>query len=997
MPTSGEIRQQFIDFFVKKHDHYFAPSSPVVPHGDPTLLFANAGMNQFKPYFLGTEATPNPPRAANTQKCIRAGGKHNDLDDVGKDTYHHTFFEMLGNWSFGDYFKAEAIAWAWELLVEVWGIDPQRLHATYFEGDEAEGLAPDTEARELWLRYLPAERIHPGNKKDNFWEMGDTGPCGPCSEIHYDRTPDKSGGTLVNADGQDSVVEVWNLVFIQFNRGTDGRLTPLPAKHVDTGMGFERIVRVLQSKTSNYDTDVFTPLFGAIHKVTGARPYDGGEGTLSDPIDTAYRVIADHIRCLTFALSDGAHCGNNGRESVLRTILRRAVRYGHQQLGVERPFFYKLVPAVVEQMGDFFPELKKNPQAVADELLVEEESFRKTLARGITIFDREARHAISKHFSGRLTGGHGGYALLCTPVRRRIHGSTQSLPVNQYDADDLAIISHNGTKIWEGKLGDIPSDLLSHAANGQVVLDGETAFDLEATYGFPISLTQVMAQERGLTVDMAGYEKAKQKHSEVSRADTGTADATAQLIEFVQNHKPKATEFVGYTATELSREMSLQVFPLGHDRYAVVTDATPFYAESGGQVGDTGIIQVAGGARFTIDDTQKVGDVVFHLGKLNSGEVKPCTGKVGMAVDPARRALIMSNHTTTHVMNRALRDLVNAQTMQKGSLVDPERLRFDFSNNGPVEAEQLAAVEEQVRADIAADLPVYIEYAPQEAALQVRGLRAVFGEKYPPKVRVVSIGAPVDALLAEPDSDKWEKLSIEFCGGTHLRSTGQAGGFCIVSEEGVAKGVRRITALTGQAAHDAQTAGEELLNRVTVLAQAKTDDELMLSDEVAAITTALGERTMSAVTRQRVRAGLAEVQAKLKEALKQRSKESAGLAVDAARKRADAMSGPVIVASIGEVDASAIRTAMDVFRKKHADSAVLLAGTSDGKVALMATVPKPMIDRGLKAGDWIKHVAPVVGGGGGGRPDSAQAGGKDPGKIEEALKAAETFAGDKLK
>ncbi|MEZ6192198.1 MAG: alanine--tRNA ligase [Phycisphaerales bacterium] len=343
MPTASEIRQQYIDFFHDKCAHTVVPSSPVVPHDDPTLLFTNAGMNQFKPYFLGTEKPPYP-RAVDTQKCIRAGGKHNDLEDVGKDTYHHTFFEMLGNWSFGDYFKKEAIDWAWELLTKVWKIDPKRLHATYFEGDASEGLEPDLEARDLWLKHLPADHVHPGNKKDNFWEMGDTGPCGPCSELHYDRTPDCSGAKLVNADGQDSVVEVWNLVFIQFNRGTDGKLTPLPAKHVDTGMGFERIVRVLQGKQSNYDTDVFTPLFAAIQKVTGAKTY---AGSMEDHTDIAYRVLADHIRCLTFALTDGAVPSNEGRGYVLRRILRRAVRYGRQTLGVSEPFFYKLVDSVV--------------------------------------------------------------------------------------------------------------------------------------------------------------------------------------------------------------------------------------------------------------------------------------------------------------------------------------------------------------------------------------------------------------------------------------------------------------------------------------------------------------------------------------------------------------------------------------------------------------------------------------------------------------------------
>jgi len=920
MPTSGEIRQQFIDYFVEKAGHTFAPSSPVVPHNDPTLLFANAGMNQFKPYFLGTEEPPYP-RAANTQKCIRAGGKHNDLDDVGKDTYHHTFFEMLGNWSFGDYFKAEAIAWAWDLLTNTWGLDGDRLHATYFEGDPAEGLDPDHEARDLWLKYLPAERIHPGNKKDNFWEMGDTGPCGPCSEIHYDGTPGKVGGTLVNQD-DPNVIEIWNLVFIQFNRSPSGKLESLPARHVDTGMGFERIVRVLQGKNSNYDTDVFTPLFDAIRDVTGARAYEGGPKTLDDPIDTAYRVIADHIRCLIFALADGAHCGNTGRDSVLRTILRRAVRFGHQQLGVTEPFFYKLVPAVIEQMGGFFPELKKNPQAIADELKEEEQSFRRTLERGIAIFEKAVQ-----------------------------------------------------------SIGD------------KQTIDGQTAFDLEATYGFPIELTKVMAEERGLAVDMIGYEKAKEEHAEISRAGTGSCDVTGRLVEIVQKHKPEATRFLGYETTELERELTPEVFDLGDGLLAVVTEATPFYAEAGGQVGDTGVIE-SREATFRVQDTQKVGEVYFHLGRFARGAFEPgVPTSLGMRVDADRRALIMANHTSTHIMNKALRDLVNREADQKGSLVDDEKLRFDFANSGPVTADQIEQVERQVNADIEQDLPVYAGVAPQDEALKINGLRAVFGEKYPPKVRVVSIGAPPEELLEDPGNEKWADLSIEFCGGTHLPSTGQAEAFRIVSEEGVAKGVRRITALTGSAARAAQQHADELMQRVEALLAAKTDDESMLTEEVAAITTAMNEATLPTVARQAIRDKLSAVQAKLKEAEKRRAKASAEAAVDTARKLADEVSGRVIVANIGAVDGGAIRRAMDVFRKKHPDSAILLAGAGDdGKVALMATVPKPLIDKGLKAGDWIKEVAPVVGGGGGGRPDSAQAGGKDSSKIEEALESAKTFA-----
>ncbi|QDU71639.1 alanine--tRNA ligase [Mucisphaera calidilacus] len=945
MLTSSEIREQFVRFFVEKHGHRNVVSSPVVPHDDPTLLFANAGMNQFKPYFLGTEE-PESKRAANTQKCIRAGGKHNDLDDVGKDTYHHTFFEMLGNWSFGDYFKAEAIAWAWELLVDQWGLDPERLHATYFEGDEAEGLEPDLEAKALWGRYLPEERIHPGNKKDNFWEMGDVGPCGPCSELHYDGTADKQGGRLVNADNPD-VIEIWNLVFIQFNRTAGGQLESLPARHVDTGMGFERIVRVLQGKDSNYDTDVFGPLFEAIQKATGyGRAYEpgGSEGPLRDPINVAYRVIADHVRCLTFALADGAHCGNKARDAVLRTILRRAVRFGHQTLGVEEPFLYKLVPAVVEHMGAAFPEITKNPAAIEAELKEEEISFRRTLERGIGIFDK----------------------------------ATEGLK------------------------------------NGQT-LPGDTAFDLEATYGFPISLTQVMAEERGLTVDLEGYERAKAKHADVSRGEAGTADLKQHLIELVQKHDLPDTDFLGYEAVAIDGTADAEhqskrwLFAMAEyglsaveqavagDRVVLVTERTVFYGEAGGQVGDTGTIACQCGAAMRVEDTQKIGGVWFHIGVVTEptlaqrlDEARP----IVMRVDEERRRKIMANHTTTHVLNRALRDLVNEEAMQRGSLVDDEKLRFDFSNDGPVSLEQVAAVEKQVNDDIAADLPVYAEVADQEAALRINGLRAVFGEKYPPRVRVVSIGADLGALLAEPKKAEWARLSIEFCGGTHLRQTGEAQGFVILSEENVAKGIRRLTGLTGEAGHRAQSTGEMLRNRVESLEGAPA---ARLAEALPEFGKELESAVIPLVIKQSVREKLASLQDALKAAQKEQAKEAASAVADVARALADSsIDGEPVVAKIEGADANALRTAMDVVRSKLPASPMMLVGVGAEKVALLAAVPKDLIGKGLKAGDWVKAIAPVVGGGGGGRPDMAQAGGRDPGKADEAVEAARAFVAEKV-
>ena len=934
--TSQQIRQQFVDYFIDKHAHTHVPSSPAVPHDDPTLLFANAGMNQFKDVFLGT-GRREYSRAVNSQKCIRAGGKHNDLEDVGKDTYHHTFFEMLGNWSFGDYFKREAIEWAWDLLTNVWGLDKSRLHVTVFEGDESEGLAADEEAANLWREVtdIDPSHIHYGSKKDNFWEMGDTGPCGPCSEIHIDRSPNNDCSHLVNGDDA-RVIEIWNLVFIEFNRTAGGKLVNLPAKHVDTGMGFERLCAVLQDKTSNYDTDVFTPLFDAIQKVTGARQYDSAK---DDSIDVAYRVIADHVRCLTFALTDGAVPSNEGRGYVLRRILRRAVRHGRQTLGVKDPFLYKLVGSVVEQMKPAFPELEKNPARVAELIKEEEESFHRTLDRGIELFEQAA--------------------------------------------------AKNNKKIT-----------------------GEDAFTLYDTYGFPLDLTEVMAEERGMTVDFEQFEKLMEQARERSRAGgTGGADVRQSLVDIVQQHDLPETEFVGYDQTELiDHTTPVHVFrhaveggyaPADRadtgDQVAIVTDRTPFYAEAGGQVGDSGTITINDTTTVAVSDTLKVGGASFHIGKVTAGKVETAeSANVSFRIDADRRSKIMANHTTTHMMNRALRKFVNAEADQRGSLVDDAKLRFDFSHNAPVKLEQIAQVVKQVNDDIAAGLPVYYDYAPQEKAREIRGLRAVFGEKYPPKVRVVSIGVPVDQLLAEPGREDWPGYSIEFCGGTHLKNTRDAESFAIVSEEGVAKGVRRITALTGEAAQRAHNEGEQLIAQMNALLDAGDNSYATLVDDVADLTNALAQQTLPANVTAKLRDGIAQLQAAIKKIEKQRSEQAQADIVDVAKQIADNASGDVIVENLGQADGNALRKAMDVIKHKHPEAALFLGSVSDDKVALVAAVPKPMIERGLKAGDWVREVAKVVGGGGGGRPDMAQAGGKDPAKLDEALETAKTFAAGKL-
>ncbi|MCB9853776.1 MAG: alanine--tRNA ligase, partial [Phycisphaerales bacterium] len=787
MPTGTEIRQQFIDFFTEKCGHTFVPSSPCVPHDDPTLMFANAGMNQFKPIFLGQQAPDvdkwpgvkpgMPTRAANSQKCIRAGGKHNDLDDVGHDTYHHTFFEMLGNWSFGDYFKKEAIEWAWELLTKVWGIDGKRLHATYFEGDSAEGLEPDNEARDLWLKILPPERVHPGNKKDNFWEMGDTGPCGPCSEIHIDLTPDKSGAKLVNG-GDARVIEIWNLVFIQFNRANDGKLSPLPAKHVDTGMGFERVSAVLQGmqagklgQFSNYDTDIFTEIFNAIRDVTGAPKYtglleDGADGKASDAVmrDITYRVIADHIRTLTFALTDGAVPSNEGRGYVLRRILRRAVRYGRQFLGMKEPFLYKLVPVVANAMAGAFPELTaahggKNPERVAEIVRDEEASFVKTLDRGIALFETAADYA-TKHHHGRISG--------------------------------------------------------------------EDAFKMHDTFGFPIDLTELMAEERGLTVNIGEYERLMEEARE--RARTGGKDEVDlfAVAKGVEGCEDSAKYSIPASCKSQIRGFTRMKHPddpgsVGQGQEIIFwTSQTCFYAEQGGQTYDTGLVTTNAG-RIRVDRVDRRGELILHKGTVVEGEILPLSD-CEMAVDMNRRAPIMSNHTATHILNLALRNTLGDHVQQKGSLVDPDKTRFDLSHNAAISVDELTRIEKIVNEQIEEDLPVHTEpEADQKQARTINTLRAVFGEKYPDKVRVVSIGVPYKEMLQDPNNKEWMNYSVEFCGGTHVGATGEIAAFCLVEESAVAKGIRRVIGITGDKAIQARQNASALKQQVEDLREASDD------------------------------------------------------------------------------------------------------------------------------------------------------------------------------
>jgi alanyl-tRNA synthetase len=953
--TSQEIRQQFIDFFVQKHGHTFVPSSPVVPHDDPTLLFTNAGMNQFKPIFLGQEKREYT-RATNTQKCIRAGGKHNDLDDVGRSRRHHTFFEMLGNWSFGDYFKRGAIEMAWELLVKVWKLDPTRLHVTCFEGDEKNGIPRDTEAAELWKQIsgLPDSHIHFFGK-DNFWEMGETGPCGPCSEIHIDRTPDKTGGKEVNGN-DPNVMEIWNLVFIQYNRNADRSLTPLPAKHVDTGMGFERICQILQGKTDNYAIDLWKPYFDALTQMTGIK-YTGQfpKTNAADPVaeaanpqlrhDIAFRVIADHVRCLAFAISDGATPSNEGRGYVLRRILRRAVRFGRQQLNVTDPFLHKLLPVVVETMSRAFPELKKNSNRVAELILNEEISFSKTLDRGIELFEEAAKRGQSK------------------------------------------------------------------------TIAAEDAFKLHDTYGFPIDLTRIMAEERGMSVDIAGYEKLMEQAKQTARAG-GKEEASkftdlppavlAQLSESGVkptddsakfNHQPIDAKIMAIWDGE-----NLGLSPASateDEQLALILDRTNFYAEMGGQVGDSGTLtgptsldlgelKNAAASIFDVETTKVVGGYVLHVGRLRSGKLE--VGETVAAAVSDQRNRTEKNHTGTHVANWALREVLGDEVQQKGSLVDPEKLRFDFSHGKSLNDEEIVRVEKLVSESISKKLPVYAEVVPQEKALKINGLRAVFGEKYPAMVRVVSVGMPVVDLINNPSNQNWRQYSIEFCGGTHLTNSSQIENFVITAEESVSKGVRRIVALTGAAASAAVNKTKELENE---LGRTRLLEESQLPQALHALQKQLGTEGLPLQAKRRGQNVISELQKKYKDW--EKSQKSSTAEIDVAAIASELLrNGNVVVSSIENASDDQLRAVIDSIKKRSPSFAAMMAASDGNKISFVAAVSDDLIAKGLKAGDWIRETAKVAGGGGGGRPQMAQAGGKDVGKLDDALETARKYATERL-
>jgi alanyl-tRNA synthetase len=904
--TSAQIRQSFLDFF-EQRGHRVVPSAPVIPYGDPTLLFTNAGMNQFKDVFLGT-GKRDYVRAVDTQKCIRVSGKHNDLEEVGRDTYHHTFFEMLGNWSFGDYYKKEAIEWAWELLTEVWGLEKRRLYATVFETDD--------EAAELWASVTDIDPTHIQRfgKKDNFWEMGDTGPCGPCSEIHIDLTPDLRGAKLVNA-GDPRVMEIWNLVFIQNNRNEKGELENLPAKHVDTGAGFERICAVLQGKSSNYDTDVFMPIINKIAETVG-KEYTS---TLESPTDIAMRVIADHIRMLTFSITDGAIPGNEGRGYVLRRILRRAARFG-RNLGMREPFIYTIASAVVESMGKAFPEIVEKQSHVERVIKAEEESFNATLDRGLDIFE--------------------------TVVERIGHSK---------------------------------------------VFPGEDAFKLYDTYGFPLDLTQLMAEEKGLKVDVSSFTELMEEQRERSRK--GTLHSTSQQPEAsstasVALATGSKSTFVGYDTIEV------QTVILGASGNRVVLDTSPFYAESGGQVGDTGTLK-AGKHTFTVLDTKKgeQGNLLFVEQPMEAFEGM----LVHAVVDKPRRLNIQRNHSATHLVHEALRRVLGAHVHQQGSLVAPDHLRFDFPHFGKLSREELRAIEEMVNAKIAEDISVFTEVdLPIEKAKKIPNVKMFFGEKYGETVRVVFID---------------ENFSVEFCGGTHVKNTSDIGLFKIISESSIASGVRRIEAVTGEGVQryidsqlaKAKTLDDQLARFIEEKEMLERELQKYSSHPVGTRRPSLGAIAISPYQAETVKALEAGLQLR-EETLEQLVKQTLDLKKELSKHKVNDASSSIesLVASASSLNgfkivSSKIETATmdelkslgDTLRSKLGSGVGVLASIVENKVAFVCVVTDDLIKtKNLQAGKIVGAMAKLVGGGGGGKAHLATAGGKDVAKLDEALRHA---------
>ncbi|MBQ4532432.1 MAG: alanine--tRNA ligase [Alistipes sp.] len=860
---SNKIRQAFLDFFQSK-EHTIVPSAPMVVKGDPTLMFTNAGMNQFKDIFLGNSPRQTP-RAADTQKCLRVSGKHNDLEEVGHDTYHHTMFEMLGNWSFGDYFKKEAIAWAWELLTEVYGLDKSRMYATVFEGSEEDGVPFDEEAYGYWKQYLPEDHIIRGNKHDNFWEMGETGPCGPCSEIHFDLRDEEEiakvpGREMVNMS-HPQVIEIWNLVFMQFNRKANGELESLPAKHVDTGMGFERLCMIMQGKKSNYDTDVFQPTISRIAAMAGKRYGD------DEKADVAMRVIADHLRAIAFSIADGQLPANAKAGYVIRRILRRAVRYGYTYLGFNEPTLCKLVAGLAEQMGHQFPELKKQQTLIERVIEEEEASFLRTLATGINLLDRV-----------------------------------------------IAKVGKDG------------------------VIAGKDAFELYDTFGFPIDLTELIAREQGVGVDLEGFEKELQAQKERSR------NAAAQDIDDWQELKAiEQCEFIGYDTLTAPIHIARyrRVTSKGKTTYQLVFDQTPFYGNSGGQIGDTGYIENAN-EKIDVVATEKENGLIIHVvTKLPENLEAEFTA----VVDAAKRQAAANNHTATHLLDQALRQVLGTHVEQKGSMVTPQGLRFDFSHFQKVTAEELREVERLVNKLIRQNHPLEENREATMDEANAMGAIALFGEKYGDKVRVVKFGD-----------------SVELCGGTHTSATGTLGVFKIVGESAISAGVRRIEAVTAERAEEVLYAVEDQISNLA---------ELVNNPKIEVAIKKMIESNET-----------------LQKELEQLHKEQIDAMVEKIMKARNPESKYFVVARQVPYASNMIKDLAYTLRSKVSDIIMVLGSVNDYKPMLAVMLGDDIVARGVDAGAVVREAAKVMNGGGGGQKFFATAGGKNPDALQAAIDKA---------
>ena len=862
MMTSKEIRKAYLDFFASK-GHTIVPSAPMVVKNDPTLMFTNAGMNQFKDWLLGNSPAPFP-RATDSQKCLRVSGKHNDLEEVGHDTYHHTMFEMLGNWSFGDYFKNEAIDWAWELLTEVYKIDTDRLYATVFEGSVEDGTSLDTEARDRWLSHLPADRVLLGNKHDNFWEMGDTGPCGPCSEIHVDLRSDEErkavpGAELVNK-GHHLVIEIWNLVFMQYNRKADGSLELLPHRNVDTGMGFERLCMTLQGKQSNYDTDVFT---GMIHKI---EELSGKEYGKDENVDIAMRVIADHIRAIAFSIADGQLPSNVKAGYVIRRILRRAVRYGYTFLGFGEPFLCRLVGQLVSDMGEFYPEIALQQTLIEKVIREEEMAFLRTLDRGIKLID----------------------------------------------------------------------SIMEKCADTKVI-KGEDAFTLYDTFGFPIDLSELIASEKGYTIDLEGFETELKKQKD--RARNATANEFGDWIEF---HHCDNVEFLGYDFTEidgarLTRHRTVK--QKNKEMIQLVFDRTPFYGEMGGQVGDTGYIESEDGERIKILDTVKENNLTIHIAEKLPSD---CSGSFRLVVDAARRRNIENNHSCTHLLHQALREILGTHVEQKGSFVTPDYFRFDFSHFEKLTDEQIDKVEKRVNELIRTNFPLVEKRDGTMDDAKAMGAMALFGEKYGDHVRIVRFGD-----------------SVELCGGCHTSATGNIGFFKIVSESAIAAGIRRIEARTGLAAENIVDMMENTLRSAKALFNNAPDLALAIKkliDENDGF-----KKEIENVAKEKAAA--------FKQVLLDEAKEINGIRTVVLR----------------QADPTRLKNAAFMLQKEAENLAVVAAYETEGKPQLLVMYSADLVAKGHNASNDVRAAAKAILGGGGGQPGLATAGGKNVQGLSEAI------------